>query len=237
MAAKENIRIQWPWQLTKKLPSLVAVIDVYAATTNIVYFLSQNPAQLLLANDQKIQILRHQYPNAIIIGESQKQPTNFFDTSNLPRLATAINVTGKTVLYMSNNGTRIIRSVIKQKAKTVIAVSFANISSSANWIKQQRTNKLTIIPAGDKEISNQQSLEDLLCAKALQKLLLKQKIDWNKMLQEVKHFIKDNYPPNYRDADFQTVLARDLFSIVPICWCTKQGIIRIYDANNNIQEA
>ncbi len=62
-------------------------------------------------------------------------PLEFFDFSNFPHNNRKADISGKQVIYMSNNGTKVIRQSLFKQADKVIVVAFTNISKVANWLK------------------------------------------------------------------------------------------------------
>jgi len=127
-------KILWPWELPEVLDGIAVIADVWAATTNITTFLTKDTKNLLIVNINNVQKAKNKYRDALTIGESLKLSKNFFDASNYPTEIEKIDVKNKTILYMSNNRSRIIELVFKKKAKRVITVSFTNITSVCEYL-------------------------------------------------------------------------------------------------------
>src|SRR5260221_7441966 len=116
-------KIIWPWEVSD-LNGIAVIADVWAATTNITSFFRKGVNRLLIVNKNNVERAKKEYKDALVIGENFELPKNFFDTSNLPSDIENIDVKNKIVLFMSDNGSRIIELAFKKKAKKVITVSF-----------------------------------------------------------------------------------------------------------------
>src|SRR3989344_299590 len=209
-------KILWPWELPEVLDGIAVIADVWAATTNITTFLTKDTKNLLIVNINNVQKAKNKY--ALTIGESLKLSKNFFDASNYPTEIEKIDVKNKTILYMSNNRSRIIELVFKKKAKRVITVSFTNITSVCEYLDSLKEN-IYLIPAGEITHTDRKADEDLICIESLDKMLKGENVDLYKAQKNVQSRIRANYAnENFnRDLNFKIVFNLDSSKVVPIC--------------------
>lgn len=62
----------------------VVVVDLWAATTNLVLMVAKKPARVIVVNDQRYPQAARTYTGAILIGESRKTLQEKFVSSNDP---------------------------------------------------------------------------------------------------------------------------------------------------------
>jgi 2-phosphosulfolactate phosphatase len=85
-----------------------------------------------------------------------------FDLGNSPREFTKENVSGRTIVMTTTNGTRALRSCAH--AKMVLAGSFLNLRATAEFVSRAPIENLLLICSGTHE---QSAYEDVLGAGAL----------------------------------------------------------------------
>lgn len=224
LSRSSKIDIYWPWEMPNSLDGIVVVADICAATTNIVSFLERGVERLFLVNEQSVACLKNDYPEALIIGESQALPEGFFDTSNMPYKSAATDVSGKVVLYMTDNGTRIIEEAFRRGAEQVITVSFTNITKIKGWLQEQVDKPIHLIPAGHIATSEPRH-EDRICLEALQQSLAGDKVDWEQMMQKAEKAIGLTYESAEYARDLGLMLEKDKYFIVPKCKRRSEGLI------------
>lgn len=231
----KSINIYWPWEIEVEanIEGTAIIIDVFAASSNIANMLNRDVKELLIVNEENIEKASSLYPQALRIGESQKLGEEFFHVSNSPTNLWNYNLTGKIVLFMTNNGSRVVELAFAKGIIDVILCSFTNLRKTVS--KLVKTNRITIIPAGERSmpgrIPDGKCLEDLLCARALKESLLGKLVDWNEIFRQGKLFIKTHYPPNKNlDSDIKRVFQLDIYPIVPICHKEEDGFIHLKKA-------
>lgn len=212
------IDIKWPWELSGRIRGPCVVLDINAATTNLAIILSKGVKKLLIANDTNIFSLKKKYKDAFIIGESRTLPNTLFNSSNLPGEIIKKKLKNKTVLYMSNNGSKVIEKLFKLGAKTVITAGFVNLQSAVIFLKEIKMESLILIPAGESVFPDRKSHEDLYCAKAIRSLLKKGMLNIN-YLNKAKRFVSSHYYPYMKDIEgnLQIEFALNRYPIVPVC--------------------
>jgi 2-phosphosulfolactate phosphatase len=90
-----------------------------------------------------------------------------FDLGNSPRECTPEKVRGRTIVSTTTNGTRALRACAG--AKTILAGSFLNLTTTAQFVKKLLPAEVLLVCAGTRENT---ALEDVLAAGALCELLI-----------------------------------------------------------------
>jgi phosphosulfolactate phosphohydrolase-like enzyme len=227
-----RIDICWPWELDRDIPHTVVVCDVFAATTNITSFLSRGVNRLYITNMENINDVRQHNPKALLIGESNDLPKNYFDVSNEPADACRADVYGRDVIYMSNNGTKVMETAFQKKATSVIAAAFTNIETVGTWIRERNVSDITLIPAGECVFSDPHTIEDLVCCITLRDIVKGKTLQWEPIVRRVRRYILTHYNPYTLklNDDLEIVLERNRYPSVPVCFWQKYGLISIENA-------
>lgn len=227
-----DIKIIWSFEAKREdvKGSIAVVVDVWAATTNIALMLAHGAKELILVREETIRSAINQYPGAFIVGEStDEKTTSLFTCSNSPSQVNNLDVTDKTVLYMTNNGTKVIEKALLQGADPVMTAAFVNISSVAQALRMERSKKVCIIASGEQTIADkipdQKAWEDYYCAQTLCDLINTEHIDCEKYIKKSKEFIKSHY--RYQGESLQIVHRLDSISINPFCITGSDGLILI----------
>jgi len=228
-------KIIWSWELPEYLDGIAVVCDVWAATTNINTLLAKEIGKLLIVNANNVIDAKERYKDALIIGESLKLPKTFFNTSNYPWDVAKTEAKNKTILYMSNNGSRIIEMVLKKGAKKAITVGFTNIAAINGYLKGSKEN-IYLIPSGNIENADKRAREDLICVEALDKLLRGENVDLKRVQEESKTCIEVDYANETfdRDLNFKIVFNLNGSESIPLCNQDKRGFIKVVDLRNRV---
>jgi phosphosulfolactate phosphohydrolase-like enzyme len=242
MTCEDPAKICWPDELPESLTGKkVVVIDILAATTNIATFLDIGVGTLLLTNDGNVIVAKEKYPDAFVIGESSKpQVAAILTASNSPALLEKndilAKIAGKTVLYLTNNGTKVISRVVEKGARIVTAASFVNVEKVLNWLRDDQLKDILLVPAGEINLAGGKAEEDYLCAKAIYDALRGRSISWQQLFNKIKRSIRKNYLPLYKRAnlsatlmekDIQIITKLNSHNLVPICKRRTDGLIFI----------
>jgi phosphosulfolactate phosphohydrolase-like enzyme len=200
--------IVWPTELAPNSAKVVVVIDVLAATTNMLDFY-EHGANVFLTN--KSQIIRHYEElsaerEVLLVGEADSKTTETmnkkglsFAASNSPihiRAASFLdNINGRALLYLSNNGTRVINLAFENGAERVIAANFLNIFNVAELLLTGVFgSEITIVPSGEIQFVGEfREGEDMNCAMALQAILKASLPDLAAFRADSKNYIVDKY--------------------------------------------
>jgi phosphosulfolactate phosphohydrolase-like enzyme len=212
----------WSWEIPVNIDGPIVVIDAWAATSNLPIILSKKPARLILVNEQNLDRARQFYSQAVLIGESYQKPPISFVVSNAPSDVVKADLKGKTVLFMTINGTRIFEKF--KDVRLVIGCAFNNLKSVVKFL--QNKDKVTIIMAGD---NPNKVLEDKLCAQVLQDELENKTYDWLLLKAKTSRFIQDYYAwPEQTELESLTIIfAKSTYNIIPVSLINKEGFVEI----------
>lgn len=225
-----RVHVYWSWE-APDTPGASVVVDVYAATTNIASFLARGAKKVFLVNNETVFSVKNRYPNARIIGESLEFPKRFFYASNKPSDATSVDVGGKVIIFMSNNGTRVVQEVIRKGANPVVTASFANVDAVAHWIRYKKLKNIAIVAAGEMAFSDSRVMEDKLCATLLRDILLQKHVDIKKQMKTVRDFMLSIYQlSGASDPNLQISLSLNAYPVVPLCIEESSGIVEVVEA-------
>jgi len=223
-----KVKIQWFYELKGKPTGTIVVIDVYGATTNIPMILSKGPKSLVVVNERNLRKAQQTYEESILVGESDNLPRKVFKASNHPANINSAKLSGKNVLWMSDNGSRVFEAVAVRKKRRVFSCSFNNITALSRWLKKDKgERKITIVISGSKGIPAD---EDRLCGELLKKLLLGKEYNWGKIRKDVTNFMDGH--PGYKGKhkkDMKFILDLGRFKSVPICFKKENGFLEIKD--------
>lgn len=227
-----DLKIIWSFEANREdvKGSIAVVVDVWAATTNIALILAHGAKELILVREETIRSAINQFPDAFIVGESTDGKTaSLFTCSNSPSQVNKLDVTDKTVLYMTNNGTRVIEKALQQGADQVITVAFVNISSVAKSLQTNISKPVSIIASGERTIADkipdQKAWEDYYCAQALCDLINTEHNDSEKYINKSKEFIKSHY--QYFEESLQIAHRKDSTSEIPIINIGAYGMVSL----------
>jgi 2-phosphosulfolactate phosphatase len=143
---------------------VVAVIDVLRASTSIAIALA-NGARTVIPLDSPDEVImrakQFERSEVRLAGERKMLPVPGFDLGNSPQEFTADNVSGKTVLLTTTNGTSALLAV--QGARDVVVGSYVNFSAVSTLLRTAARGgtDVALVCAGR---DRQFSLEDASCA-------------------------------------------------------------------------
>lgn len=220
-----EIHTFWIWQAPERITGPAVVIDAYAATTNIVTFLSQG-ATLFLIDPRTLDVARRQHPDGLIAGESLAEMPVGFELPNAPSVIAKSNLSGKTILYMSINGTRTIEAALARGAQPVIACAFTNVTAVAEYLTGLKYEQATVLLSGDDQT---EVLEDRLCADVLTATVYGKPYVWDTVRAGVTRFVREYYSVFKGNENISVILKKDKHRIVPVSRKDPSGIIAVQD--------
>jgi phosphosulfolactate phosphohydrolase-like enzyme len=211
---------------------IVVVVDLWAATTNLVIMLGKKPARLFIVNDDRFSKAQLVYPGAILIGESQEIPREKFASSNEPSEISQVNIYDKDVLYITFNGTRVLGAFSNQEKGLVFAASLANYRTVADYLKKVNVGKINLIAAGNLtgELQGREFTEDWMVAELLEKELKSENYDYSKVQTRIKKVVEDIYgvqsslSPEKR---FWPFIFAPKADIVPMVFINREGFVEV----------
>lgn len=141
---------------------IVVIIDIFRATSSICYGIENGAAAIIpVAEVAECAAYREKGHNFLLAAERNGEVVEGFDFGNSPFSYTPEKIAGKTVVLTTTNGTHALH--LSRAAKKVVIGSFLNLSSLAEWLRQQHDHVL-LVCAGWK---NNFNLEDTLFAGAV----------------------------------------------------------------------
>lgn len=202
-------KIIWSTELPNGTSGTSIVIDVLAATTNMMDFFERG-ANVFLTN--RSQIIQHydelcsEGREVFLVGEADAETLKQlnsrglkFAASNSPihiRAQGFLNhLDGTTLLYLSNNGTRVIHRAFSCGSERVITANFLNIYNVAELTLQRCFGEqISIVPSGEIQFAGEYlDGEDMYCALALKALLDSDLPDLRELRSKAKGYIVDKY--------------------------------------------
>jgi 2-phosphosulfolactate phosphatase len=145
--------------------AIVVIIDVLRASSAICTAFS-NGAATIIPVAEIHEAKEYKNKGYLVAAERDGYVLDFADFGNSPFNFTRDRVEGKTIVYSTTNGTRII-DLASSSYMTVIG-TFINISVLTEWLVNQDRDVI-LFCAGWKDKIN---LEDTICAGAIAKILL-----------------------------------------------------------------
>ena len=215
----------WSWDVPDVAGSLCAVSDVLAATTNIARMLAVGARTLTLVTEETVESVRVRSGGALIVGESRRLPRNFFSVSNHPSDIFRADFRGKDIVYMSNNGTRVISDMLDRGAESVTAVSFVNISASSTFLKREGSRNIIGIAAGERTYPDKHAPEDRRCISVLRQIYTGKHVDWDTVFSTLNDEMQRYYSLNFWKEDVLYVLKKDTCPVTPVFHRDEDGTI------------
>ena len=114
--------------------SIVVIIDILRATSAICTAFA-NGAESIIPVETVDEAREYKSRGYLIAAERDGYVLDFADFGNSPFNFTRERVEGKTIVYSTTNGTRIIK--MSSSAARIVIGSFLNMSALADWIISQ----------------------------------------------------------------------------------------------------
>jgi 2-phosphosulfolactate phosphatase len=188
--------------------STKVLVDVFRSTTTMPYIFRGGCSKIIpTASIKEARSLKRDLPDALLIGERYGIRIRGFDYNNSPYEVADVDFTGKTVIFTSTNGTRVLER-IKGKGEVFIA-SFVNSGATSEILKKEERIDIVLSnrPDGpaDEDMFFGQYLRELLEGKKPDREAYKKKIISSKGAKRLgimggKHDIE--YTMNYDAVDF-----------------------------------
>ena len=169
----------------KQAQGVAVIIDVFRATSVIPCLFRQGVKVIYpVGTVQEAFDLKKSFPNALIIGEQGGQKVEGFDYGNSPSEFSCVDLSGKTVIHITTNGTVALVNATQPEMNFV--ASFVNIKATASYLKSLNPYMISIV-ACHSTISGETE-EDASCATALEQILNEVEPNW----MEIKETIMDS---------------------------------------------
>jgi 2-phosphosulfolactate phosphatase len=145
--------------------SIVVIIDILRASSAICTAFA-NGAESIIPVETVDEARECKNKGYLVAAERDGYILEFADFGNSPFNFTRERVEGKTIVYSTTNGTRIIK--MSSSAGRIVIGSFLNINALTEWIASQDKD-VVLFCAGWK---NRFNLEDTVCAGAIAEKLM-----------------------------------------------------------------
>jgi 2-phosphosulfolactate phosphatase len=145
--------------------SIVVVIDVLRATSSICTAFANGVSSIIPVEEEK-EALEYKRKGFLVAAERDGYVLDFADFGNSPFNFSSEKVMGKTIVYCTTNGTKVMNMASLSYLVTI--GSYLNLSALAAFLLRQRRDVI-ILCAGWK---NKINIEDTLCAGAFAEKLL-----------------------------------------------------------------
>lgn len=217
-----EIRTFWFHQLKSIVADYIVSVDAWAASLNIDILLFKKPRHLIVVNENNLKKAIKTYPKALLVGESDQLSPKHFFASNQPGEIDKVPATGKNILWMSVNGSKVIEKAVQMTKGKVVIGSTGNVNTLARYFSLKK-GTVVVIYAGNR---GQKVAEDKLCGDLIVKAILKQKINWQEEVKKIAQVIKSSYPPPDWQNDLYLIESYlNKFGVVPQAVVNKQRFI------------
>jgi 2-phosphosulfolactate phosphatase len=155
-----------PGAMPPVLDGVVVVIDVIRAFTTAAVLLAGGASEIVCVRDvrEAEAAAATMCDTPLLIGEHRDPPFPPVDLPNSPTAAAGKEVTGRTVVFFTVNGTRVLAQV--PPSLVILAAAAVNVSATAAWILAKHPNSPVYLL-----VSDPSGPEDLACAHHLAVLL------------------------------------------------------------------
>jgi 2-phosphosulfolactate phosphatase len=140
-----------------EVPSVAVVIDVMRAFTVTAWAFAQGAEKVVLAGSLK-EALAHKARNSEWVTLKDGPPAPGFDLVNSPGRLKSIDLSGRTVVQKTTNGTVGVHAV--KGASLLVCASFVVAEATAQLLQTRGGDDVTFVVTGD----NGRADEDLACA-------------------------------------------------------------------------
>src|SRR6056297_3025406 len=142
----------------------VYLIDVYRATSTMVVMANRKAKSIHpVASLKEAFFLKGQEPSVVLCGERDAIKPEGFDYGNDTALLSDVDLTNKTCVMTTSNGTRALRA-FANTSEQFFACSFMNLNPCVEQIQHEQYEEILVLCAGN---GGRFSLEDYLCGALL----------------------------------------------------------------------
>lgn len=200
----------------KKATGTTVIIDVFRAFTVEAYCFSMGVEKIIPVGDAEIAYkLKEKNPEYILVGERHGKMLPGFDCGNSPSEIVKLDLKGKTIIHTTSAGTQGI--VNATSADEIIGGSLVCAKTIAKYIKQNNIEEVSLVCMGLDALS--QTEEDNLCADYIKSILLGEKIDLEKEIENLKYtsgakFFDKAQNDVFPEADFHFCIECDKFDFI-----------------------
>ncbi|OGG05045.1 hypothetical protein A2Z33_07225 [Candidatus Gottesmanbacteria bacterium RBG_16_52_11] len=214
----------WHWDMPQKINGAAVFVDVFAAATNIALILSKFPTVIILVNRSNIDAMRRKYPDSVLIGESASGHIRF-DYPHMPVSFIDADLMGKTVLFMSINGTAVVEKALATGAAPVLIAGYVNMSATLRFLRTLQIPECMFLMSGDE---NSPTVEDEKFVMDFSQLANGGIPDWSTSERDSRTFMSGFYGRQADDPNFSIVFSRDKYPYPAVCRKNPDGSVVLY---------
>lgn len=201
----------------KEAEGLTVIIDVLRAFSVECYAFDRGISEIYPVGDINLAYsLRERNPDLLLIGERDGLKCKGFDFGNSPSEIEKVDLNCKKAAHTTSAGTQGIASAVN--ATEILTGSLVNAKATAQYIKNQNPDKVTLVAMGfaGTEIAE----EDELCAEYIKALLEEREFpNIDKRIEELKRtggrrFFDISQQEAYPEVDFYKCMEIDKFPFV-----------------------
>lgn len=213
------------------------VIDVLRAFSSACYAFGARAEEIYLVSEiEEAFALRTRFPGALLMGEVGGGPIAGFDFSNSPTHYLERDLTGKTLVQRTSNGTQ---GVTRAKgADITLAASFVCASATARYIQQAAPALVTFVitawhaDSPDPGDGPRKGDEDAACADYIEALLTQQTVNPQPYIDRVYNspagiVFHSNTKPQYPAQDLPYCAQLDRFNFALPVERQSDGLLRM----------
>ncbi|HPM87064.1 MAG TPA: 2-phosphosulfolactate phosphatase [Bacteroidales bacterium] len=168
----------------KRASGLAVIIDVFRAFSVACYAAEGGASGIIAtASVEEAFNLKRKYKNSVLVGERNERKIDGFDYGNSPTEILKADIKGKIVIHTTTAGTTGLVNAVN--ADQILAGSFVNASSTAEYIKRINPQVVSFVAMGYR--ANESAAEDLLCAEYIISLLLDDKKQFSERISGLRY--------------------------------------------------
>ena len=200
----------------KAARGLTVIIDVFRAFSLEAYMFASGVEKIIpIGSVDEAYRLKKENPEYVLAGERHGKILEGFDTGNAPSLLHLLDLKNKTVVHTTSAGTQGIANATE--ADLILGAGLVNARATAEYIRKSGIETVSLVCMGLEALAPTE--EDTLCAEYIKALLLGEKIDMEKGIENLKYtsgakFFDEAQNDVFPKADFALCTDLDRFDFV-----------------------
>ena len=152
------------------------LVDIYRSTTTMPMMLNAGATEIIPTDSiSKARDIKKDHPEYVIAGERYGFKIPWFEMSNSPYEVSKSDLKGKTVVFTSTNGTKVLKKI--SNGCKVFICSYVNFTPTLEWIKDEKEIDVVLSGRPDGKAD-----EDYFFGEFVKKLLEERVDDYEKFV-------------------------------------------------------
>lgn len=152
------------------------LVDIYRSTTTMPMMLNAGATEIIPTDSiSKARDIKKDHPEYVIAGERYGFKIPGFEMSNSPYEVSKSDLKGKTVVFTSTNGTKVLKKI--SNGCKVFICSYVNFTPTLEWIKDEKEIDVVLSGRPDGKAD-----EDYFFGEFVKKLLEERVDDYEKFV-------------------------------------------------------